>query len=115
MRVKFENNTLTVVTEVAKEAVEDRTIFAKDDKGQDVFAVGFSKSGNGSLDSYGLIGNVTIEGKVAYVKVMPDETDLTKVKKMYGEALIAAANYTGLIAERAQEAADTLEEIFTAE
>ena len=114
MRVTFENNTLTVVTEIKRDLVKNCTLTARDDKGNELYGAAFTVRGDGALDSYGIVGNVSIDGYLAFVKVMPEGYDLEKVKAQYGEALVAAANYTVQIATEAAAKATAIDDIFNA-
>lgn len=112
MRVKFENNTLTVVTEVKKDLVADKPYRLYDDEGNQIYAIGFNKSGQGSITDFNFVGNVVVDNCVAFVQVMPEDMDLDAIKKGYGEALLSAATFTPMAAEEAEQNALAIDALF---
>ena len=115
MNVSFKDNTLKVVTDITRAAVEAgiSDLTAKDEKGNAKYAVVISKNGKGNLDTFGMTCNAYIEDKAAVVVVLPVDTTQADVQKQYGEALIAAAKYTEQIASEAGSKAEAIAALFT--
>lgn len=113
MLVKYENNLLTVVTDVTKEAVEGgfSDMKAYDEKGNALFGVGYS-AGQANICTFGFTGNAYIDGKLAAQILMADGTKIEEVQKMYGEALLNAQKYTAQIAEEAAQKTSAIAAIF---
>lgn len=101
MKVEFKENVLKVVTDITKETVDKgiASLIAKDDKGNDVYAVGVGE--NASVSDFSLTCNTVIDGKLALTIVLPMDTTQADVEKAYGEAILAAKKYTKQIAEAA--------------
>lgn len=101
MRVKYENNVLTVVTNINKEVVEKgfSDLTAKNDKGDVVYGVSVAADGKAVMNAFSFTGNTYIEDKLAATIVMPMGTTEEDVQRKYGEFLIAADKYTKQIAE----------------
>lgn len=114
MNVKFENNVLTVVTDISKATIEKglAALSAKDEKGNELYRVVVSTSGNGNLDTYGMKVNTFVEDKAAVTVILPMGVTKEQVQGAYGEALIAAAKYTGTIAAAAAEKEAAIEAFF---
>lgn len=117
MKVSFKNNVLTVVTDIAKATVEKgiASLRAKDEKGNEVFGVSVSKNGNAAIHENSITCNAYVEGKAAIVMVMPMETTMEDVQRMYGKALVAANKYTAQIAAQASAEEETIAALFTSE
>ena len=115
MNVSFKNNTLVVVTGVTKETIEKgiSDLTAKDEKGNAVYRLSVAKEGNGSLDTYGIKCNAFIDGYAAVVIVESMDATQASVQKKYGEALIAAAKYTEVIAATATAKEAEIAALFT--
>lgn len=113
MKVSYKNNTLTVVTDVTKAAIDRglASLTIKDDKENQVYEVFAPKKGDatGALSVFGIATNVFIDDKAALVLVMPVGTTQAAVEKQYGKALLAAKKYIPVIASSvaAEEAAIT--------
>lgn len=114
MTSKFENNVLTVVTGITKEVVEAgiSNLIAKDEKGNDVYAVSVAKDGKGSISTFGLVGNTYVDGKLAVTMILPMGTTDADVKRTYGESLLAAQHYTKQIAEEAAAKTEAINGLF---
>ena len=114
MTVKFENNVLTVVTEISKAVVEKgfSNLKAKNDDGVDVYAVSVAKDGKAALNGFSMTGNTYIGDKLAVTMVMPMGTTMEDVQREYGEALLAADKYTKQIAEEAATKKAQIEGLF---
>lgn len=117
MKVSFKNNVLTVVTDIAKATVEKgiASLKAKDEKGNEVFGVSISKDGNARISENSLTCNAYVDGKAAVVAVMPMETTMEDVQRMYGKALVAANKYTAQIAAQACAEEETIAALFTSD
>lgn len=117
MKVSFKNNVLTVVTDIAKTTVEKgiASLKAKDEKGNEVFGVGISRSGEALINENCIVCNAFIEGKAAVVAVMPMEVTMEDVQRMYGKALVAANKYTAQIAAQASAEEETIAALFTSD
>lgn len=114
MRVAFENGVLTVVTDISKETIEKGIASLKvtDEKKGDLYAVQMSTSGKAAIDNYSITCNQYVDGKAAAVIVTPVGTELADVQKQYGEALVEAGKYTGIIASQAAEKEAAIAAIF---
>ena len=115
MKVSFKNNVLTVVTDISKRTIEKgiASLKAKDEKGNEVFGVGISRHGEAIINENCIVCNAFIEGKAAVVAVMPMETTMEDVQRMYGKALVAANKYTAQIAAQACAEEETIAALFT--
>lgn len=115
MRVSFANNTLVVVTGITKETIEKgiSDLTARDEKGNALYRVSVTKEGTGSLDVNGMKCNSFIDGKAAVVIVESMDATQASVQKKYGEALIAAAKYTEVIADAADAKEAEIAALFT--
>lgn len=115
MNVSFKNNTLVVVTNITKEAIEKgiSDMTARDERGNALYTVRVSKDNQGSLDTFGLKANAFIDGKAAVVIVEDVNATQASVQKKYGEALIAAAKYTDVIAAAASAKEAEIAALFT--
>lgn len=110
MRVKIEENILTVVTDVPKSVVDNglADLTAYDDKQNPLYKI--AVGANGSLTQFGISANSVVNGKLAVVIV--EELGFTRedfVKK-YGKAVVAAQKFCPIIAN----AAATEEEMLNA-
>lgn len=114
MKTNFTNNILTVVTDITKEVVENgyASLVAKDDKGNDVYAVAVSKDGKADLNSFSFTGNTYVDGKLAATIVVPMGVTEDDVKKMFADALLAAKKYTAQIAQESAEKQDAVNALF---
>lgn len=117
MNVSFKDNTLKVVTNISKETIEKgiSDLTARDEKQNALYAVRFNNAGRGGLDTNGLVANAYIDGKAAVVIVLPADATQADVQKAYGEALLAAAKYTDIIAAAAASKAADIEALFVEE
>lgn len=115
MNVSFKNNTLVVVTGITKEAIEKgiSDLTARDEKDNALYKVSVSKDNQGNLDTFGLKANAFIDGKAAVVIVEDVNATQASVQKKYGEALIAAAKYTDVIASAADAKEAEIAALFT--
>lgn len=100
MKTKFENNVLTVITDITEEVVKKgyAALKAKDEKGNDVYVVEVSGDGYADLNAFSFTGNTFVEGKLAATIVLPMDTTEEDVKRAYADALLAAQKYTAQIA-----------------
>lgn len=112
MKVEFKENVLKVVTDITKETVEKgiASLVAKDDKGNDVYAVSMGEKA--CISDFALTCNTVVDGKVAAVMVLPMGTEQADVEKQYGEAILAAKKYTAQIAEAAAEKETEIASLF---
>lgn len=112
MKVTFENNVLTVVTAIKKETIEKgiAALELRDDKGNQVYAIG--RSDDGAITKFSLGYNTFVDGYAAVTKVLPMETTKEDVMKNYGEALVLAKKYTEIIAAAAEEKEATINALF---
>ena len=105
MRVKFENTVLTVVTNIpevtAKKGFADLTV--SNDKKELVYSVSTSNNNEGKLSKFGMAANAVIEGNLAVVIPCGAVATQEDIMRQYGEALIAANQYTAHIAAAATE------------
>lgn len=115
MNVSFKNNTLTVVTGISKEVITKgmADLAAKDEKGNELYRVSVAKDNQGKLDAFGMTTNVFIDGKAAVVLIENADVTIADVQKKYGEALIAAAKYTDVIATAAAAKEAEIAALFT--
>ena len=117
MRVSYVNNVLTVVTDISEDTVKKgiAPLSVKDDKQNEVYRVNMTDNPNAaSIGKYGMTCNTFVDGKAAVVTVMPVGTTLEDVQKEYGEALVEATKYTGIIASAAAEKEAAIAAIFEA-
>lgn len=114
MRVKFENNTLTVVTDIAKETIEKAVskLAARDEKGNELFTIQVSHNGDYNISEFGLICNAFVDNKLAIVAPMPLDFTLDNVKALYGKCLVKAREFGAVIATQAQAEAAAIESLF---
>ena len=115
MSTKLENNVLTVTTDITKEAMSKglSDFKARDEKGNELYAVALDKSGNAKIDKFQFVGNTYIDGKLAATIILPmDGADKSTVMKKFGEALLAAKDYTAKIADEAAAKTAEIEALF---
>lgn len=115
MSVKLENNVLTVVTDITEESVKKgiSNFKAKDEEGNEVYAVGVAKDGNARIDGISFVGNTYVDGKLAATMVLPmGDASLAKVQKKYGESLLKAKKYTAQIADEALTKEEAIAALF---
>lgn len=118
MKIAYENNTVTIDTEVKASVLEDAkngVLTLKDDKGNDVFALA-------KVDSPCAITQLTervmpvnamsADGNALLVAVMPTDVELKDIKKMYGAALVAAKEAVPQIAANAAHFAEEVDALF---
>lgn len=118
MRVSYVNNVLTVVTDISEDTVKKgiASLSVKDDKQNELYRVNMTANPNAAnISKYGLTCNTFVDGKAAVVMVMPVETELEEVQKVFGEALVEATKYTGIIASAAAEKEASIAAIFSAD
>ena len=114
MRVKFENNSLVIVTGIAKEVIEGgiAALEVKATKDRPGFRLAVSKDGKGSIDQYSIVANAYIGGQAALVIQTPIEADLDAVKKQYGKVIVNAAPYLAELAAQASAEVATIDAVF---
>lgn len=115
MEVKLENNVLTIVTDVTEASIKKglSNMKACDEDGNEVYAVGVSKSGDAKITGFSFTGNTYVNGKLAATMVLPmDKASIDKVQKAFGEMLLAAKKYTAQIAQEAAEKEAEIEALF---
>ena len=114
MKVKLENNVLTVITDIKKETVEKgiASLKATDEKGNEVYAVSVASNGVGSLFDFNMVCNTYIDGKLALTMLLPMNTTKEDVQRKFGEKLVAAKKYTAQIAGKAIEKEAAIDAIF---
>ena len=112
--VKFENNVLTVVSDIKKETVDAglADLVAKDEDGNVVYGAELSKNGKGGINEFSFTGNTYIEDKLAYTEVFPVETTVDDIQKFYGENLLAAQKYTAQIQAAAESKTAEIQGLF---
>lgn len=118
MRVSYVNNVLTVVTDISEDTVKKgiAPLYVKDDKQNELYRVKVTNNpGSANLTNFGLNCNAFVDGKAAVVMVLPIETELEDVQRVFGEALIEAAKYTSIIASAAAEKEAAIAAIFNAD
>lgn len=116
MRVSFENNVLTVVTDISEATVKKgiASLTATDEKGNQLYKVVITDAPeSANVGKYGMVCNAFVDGKAAMIKVLPTGTTIESVQKDFGEALIEATKYTGTIASNAAEKEAAIAAIFT--
>lgn len=115
--VNFENNVLTVVTDIKKETVEAglADLVAKDEDGNVVYGAELSESGNGSFNDFSFTGNTYIDDKLAFTQVYPVDTTEEDIQKFFGENLLAAQKYTVQIQEAAEAKTAAIQGLFGAD
>lgn len=114
MRVKFENNSLVIVTGIAKEVIEGgiAALEVKATKDRPGFRLAVSRDGKGSIDQYGIVANAYIGGQAALVIQTPIEADLDAVKKQYGKVIVNAAPFLAELAAQASAEVATIDAVF---
>ena len=118
MRVSYVNNVLTVVTDISEDTVKKgiASLSVKDDKQNELYRVKVSGDPDAAnITKFGLVCNAFVDGKAAVVMVLPIGTKLEDVQRMFGEALVEATKYTGIIASAAAEKEAAIAAIFNAE
>ena len=112
--VKFENNVLTVVSDIKKETVDAglADLVANDEDGNVVYGAELSKNGKGGINEFSFTGNTYIEDKLAYTEVFPVETTVDDIQKFYGENLLAAQKYTAQIQAAAEAKTAEIQGLF---
>ena len=114
MVTNYENNVLTVVTDLTREIVEAdiSDLVARDEDGNEKFKVLVSTSGSGCLDEFAIVCNTYVDEKLAAVMVLPMDTTLDDVKHEFGESLLAADKYLKQITDEAIDKVANINEIF---
>lgn len=115
MQVNIENNVMTVITDVTEESMKKglSNMKAKDEDGNEVYAVAVSKSGEAKIDFVSFTGNTYVDGKLAATMVLPmGKSSVDKVQKAYGEKLLLAKKYTAQIAQEASAKEAEIEALF---
>lgn len=115
LQVKVENNVLTVITDVTEDSMKKglSNMKAKDEDGNEVYAVAVSKSGEAKIDNVSFTGNTYVDGKLAATIVLPmGKSSSDKIQKEYGEKLLAAKKYTAQIAQEAAAKEAEIEALF---
>ena len=115
MKVQFKDGVLTVKTGVTEEAVKaalGKRMVVENKNGDVVFVLSQTKDTKGQLVPFGITTNQVIDGELAFVEVVPQETKLEDIKAMYADALIAAAKYLPIITEDIQARSSALAAIF---
>jgi len=118
MRVSYVNNVLTVVTDISEDTVKKgiASLSVKDDKQNELYRVNITASPNAaSIGKYGMTCNTYVDGKAAVIMVMPIGTELEDVQRVFGESLVEATKYTGIIASAAAEKEAAIAAIFSAD
>lgn len=112
MRVKIENNILTVVTDVPMSVVEKglADLKAYDDKKNELYSVSVGESAN--LSPFGIVANSVIDGKLAVVVVEQLGYTREDFIKKYGKAVVAAQKFCPIIANAAASEEEMLEAAF---
>jgi hypothetical protein len=118
MRVSYVNNVLTVVTDISEDTVKKgiASLSVKYDKQNELYRV--KVSGNpdaANITKFGLTCNAFVDGKAAVIMLLPIETELEDVQRVFGDALIEAAKYTSIIASAAAEKEAAVAAIFNAD
>ena len=89
MKIAYENNTVTIDTEVKASVLEDAkngVLTLKDDKGNDVFALAKVDSPcaiSQLSEKLMPVNAVSADGEALLVAVMPTDVELKDIKKMY--------------------------------
>jgi hypothetical protein len=119
MRVSYVNNVLTVVTDISEDTVKKgiAPLYVKDDKQNELYRVKVSTKNPdaANITKFGLTCNAFVDGKAAVIMVLPAETELEDVQRAFGEALVEATKYTGIIASAAAEKEAAIADIFNAD
>ena len=115
MRVTFDNNVLTVVTDITEEVVKAgiSDLKARDEKGNQVYGV-VKVDGAARIGEFEFAGNAYVDGKLAAQILLADGTTQAEVQKTYGEALLAAKKYTAQIADEASTKQQLIAGLFQA-
>lgn len=116
MRVTFDNNVLTVVTDVTEEVVKAgiSDLKARDEKGNQVYGV-VKVDSAARIGEFEFAGNAYIDGKLAAQVLVKDGTTLAEIQKTYGEHLLKAAQYTAQISTEAADKKESIEGLFEAQ
>lgn len=118
MRVSYVNNVLTVVTDISEDTVKKgiASLSVKDDKQNELYRVKVTGNPNAAnLTKFSLTCNAFVDGKAAVIMVMPNEAELEDVQRAFGEELVEAIKYTGIIASAAAEKEAAIAAIFSAD
>ena len=115
LTTELDGNVFKIVTDITEETVKKglSDLKARDDKGNEVFAVAVNNSGNASIDKFQFVGNTYIGGKLAATIVLPmADASKDSVMRKYGEALLMAKKYTEVIATEAAAKTAEIEALF---
>lgn len=91
MTTTLNGNILTVNTGISQELANKAfsAMRAFDEDGNEVCRINVDKSGGkGQICQFGLTCNTVVDGNLAVQIVLPMESSLDDVKKMYGKALV---------------------------
>lgn len=119
MKIKYENNTVTIDTGIAAsllDSVRGGILKCKDDKGNDVYAVAKTDRRDalsGLTASFFPVNAVSTEGNAMLVAVVPMHVTVDDIKKDYGTALVAASKTLPVIAAEYAHFNEAVDALFT--
>lgn len=117
MKIKYENNTVTIDTGIAAsllDSAKNNILKCKDDKGNDVYAVAKSRTALSALsESFFPVNAVSAEGNAMLVAVVPMDVTVEDIKKDYGTALVAASKALPVIAAEYAHFNEAVDALFT--
>ena len=118
MRIKYENNTVTIDTEIAASLLDGAKggiLKCKDDKGNDVYAVAKTERADALSELkefFFPVNAVSTEGNAMLVAVVPMDVTVEDIKKDYGTALVAASKSLPVIAAEYAHFNETVDALF---
>lgn len=116
MNTTLNANVLTVNTGISQELADKAfsSMSAYDKDGNEVCRIELDKNGGeGKIRSYGLTCNTVVDGNLAVQIVLPMETTMDDVKKMYGKALVEVSKHIEAIKTSLNAEITAINGIFT--
>lgn len=116
MNTTLNGNILTVNTGISAELADKAfsSMSAYDKDGNEVCRIELDKNGGeGKIRSYGLTCNTVVDGNLAVQIVLPMETTMDDVKKIYGKALVEVSKHIDAIKAALNDEIAAINGIFT--
>ena len=108
---KTNGNVLKVVTDISKEDIENKQMTYINEESNFTYAAVFDER-TPLMTQDAFIGNTFVNGKLAFVTVLPHGVSEEDVKKCYGAAILAAKKYTEMMAENAKAEREEINRLF---